>query len=347
MWQENPVFGVGPGHFDSLFRAYRPPGVQLQPEWVHNDYLNTLTDWGIVGTVIVMGAWVLLGIGIFQTCRAVRPQSSDISAMTGSNKFAFTLGASLGLVAILLHSIVDFNMHIPANAILGISLMALLASHLRFASTRYWFSAGAPVKTGLSIALVCISVYLGYQSWRSSMESIRLSQAKAESSFSPAQISALKGAFKVEPRNASTAYAIGEAYRIQSFEGGDNYRVLGEQAMEWFKTATELDPWMGYGYLKYGMCLDWLGRTGESGSWFAKANELDPNGYFMVAHVGLHYVSLGDYAAAIPWFERSLRLKWEANTIAKSYLDISVARLMEGATNENQMLMLAKPIRSK
>lgn len=347
MWRENPVWGVGPGHFDSLFRAYRPEDVQLQPDWVHNDYLNTLTDWGVTGTLIVLAAWVLLAIGAAQTFHAVRPQSSDLSLAGGSNKFAFTLGAALGLLAILFHSFVDFNMHIPANAILCVSLMALLASHLRFASTRYWFSAGIATKVVCTLALVGGSGYLAAQAWVRGAEAIQLRRADAQSNFSPEQAADLKAAFRVDPRNPATAYRIGEAYRIQSFEGGENYQALAEEALKWFKKTTELDPWNGYGYLRYGMCLDWLGRKEESGAWFDKASRLDPNGYYSVAHIGLHHVQLGNYAAAIPWFERSLRLRSDANTIARSYLEICTARLLETATNKNNLLMLAKPVRSE
>jgi O-antigen ligase len=343
MWRDNPVWGVGPGHFDSLFRSYRPPGVQLQPDWVHNDYLNTLADWGIVGTLIVIAAWVLLGIGVVQTWRAVRPQYSDFSPLQGSNKFAITLGATLGLFAILAHSWVDFNMHIPANAILCVSLMAVLASHIRFATNRYWYSANLPVKLILSVAILSASGYMAVQGWKRGSESIYVSRANAESKFSPEQIAWLKKAHEVEPNNPAVTYRIGESYRIQSFEGGSDYQELATDAMRWFEKTTQLNPWDGYGYLRYGMCLDWLDRSEESGKWFETANRLDPNGYFSVAHMGLHYVHRGNYAAAIPWFERSLRLQSEANTIARSYLEISTVRLLEGATNENIILRLAKP----
>src|SRR5579859_4754794 len=50
MWQDNRYWGVGPGLFNTRFRAYRPEDVQLSPEYAHNDYLNTLADWGLVGT---------------------------------------------------------------------------------------------------------------------------------------------------------------------------------------------------------------------------------------------------------------------------------------------------------
>jgi tetratricopeptide (TPR) repeat protein len=57
--------------------------------------------------------------------------------------------------------------------------------------------------------------------------------------------------------------------------------------------------------------------------------ELDPNGYYTVAHQGWHYFEMGDYSAAKPWFERSLKLKPADadNTIATNYLRIINRRL--------------------
>jgi hypothetical protein len=54
----------------------------------------------------------------------------------------------------------------------------------------------------------------------------------------------------------------------------------------------------------------------------------------MADNIGLHYVQIGDFAAAKPWFERSLRLQWENNPIARNYLQIVHNRMLEAATNE-------------
>ena len=104
--------------------------------------------------------------------------------------------------------------------------------------------------------------------------------------------------------------------------------------MEWFGRSIKLNPWGGYGFLRYGWCLDWLGRTAESPRYFERAAQLDPNGYFMAANIGLHYVQAGNFAAAKPWFERSLRLEGKDNAIARNYLQIVNRRLLEAATNE-------------
>src|SRR5205085_9120572 len=126
-------------------------GIQLSPEYTHNDYLNTLADWGAVGTGLVAAAWLLWALGVCQTWSSVRLSSGDLGGKSGSNKFAFVFGASVGLFAILVHSVVDFNMHIPANAILAVTLMALVSSHLRFATESYWFRARLGFKVAATV----------------------------------------------------------------------------------------------------------------------------------------------------------------------------------------------------
>jgi tetratricopeptide (TPR) repeat protein len=166
------------------------------------------------------------------------------------------------------------------------------------------------------------------------VEYVWLQRAAQAPVFSPAQAACLEQAFAAEPKNPETAYALGEAWRIQSAEGGDNYRELAGRAMEWFKRCMELNPWGGYSHMRYGWCLDWVGRGAESPPYFERAIELDPKGYFMAVNVGLHHVQAGNFAAARTWFERSLRLDGRHNMIAKNYLPIVNSRLQEAATNE-------------
>lgn len=339
MWQDYPWWGVGPDHFNARFRGYRPADVQLQPDRVHNDYLNTLVDWGLVGTALVVSAWALLAWGIVRTSPFIRKTPGDLGPRKGSNKFAFVLGASLALVAILIHSVVDFNMHIPANALIVVTFMALISSHLRFATERFWWRVGWGSKTAGTVVLGAGIAYLGWQGWHRASEQTWLARADGAPRQSPARIECLEKAFAANPTSAQTAYAIGEEYRLLGFEGGDDYQALTEKALRWFERATQLNPWDGYGFLRYGMCLDWLDRQSDADRYFARADALDPNGYYLQACVGLHYVKLGDYAAAKPWFERSLHLQWDDNPIASNYLQIVNAKLAEGATNQFRALL--------
>jgi O-antigen ligase len=331
MWRDHVWWGVGPGHFDYRFRAYRPVLVQKRPDRAHNEYLNTLVDWGVAGVAIVAAAWAALFWGVVKTWKHVRRSENALGARSLSNKFALVLGATTGLVALLAHSAVDFNMHIPANAILAVSLMALLSGCLRFATERYWLAARLGVKLLTTLALAACFGYLGWQGWRQAGECVLLERAARLQKFSPAQAVALEKAFAAEPKNFETAWAIGEAYRMQFWPGVENDAELADKAMKWFERGIRLNRFDGYNYLYCGMCLDKMDRHDEAGTCFNRADELDPTGYFTAAWIGWHYVQIEDYAAAKPWFERSLRLQWKDNPIAASYLEIVNRKLLEGA----------------
>ena len=330
MWQDHFWFGVGPGHFDYRFREYRPESVQLRPDRAHNEYLNTLTDWGLVGGMIVAAALGALIVGLAKTWRHVRRTEREFRT-NQSNKFAFVLGCAIGLLALLIHSLVDFNMHIPANAIVAVSLTALLTSHLRFATEHYWFTVPTWGKVLASLLLVAGLGYLGYQEIRTGRECNWLRRAYGAPAFSPASMMALEKAFAAEPRSFETAYAIAQNYWLLSYEGGEGFGTLATNAMTWYERGINLNRFHGYSYMGYGMCLDWLERFNEAEPYFKKAEALDPNGYFTLAHIGWHYVQAGNYAAARPWLERSLRLESSTNTMAVGYLAIVKSRLLEGA----------------
>jgi O-antigen ligase len=350
IWQDNFWWGLGPAQFDSHFRQYRPQEVQLRPEWVHNDFLNTLVDWGVVGAALVASACGILMWGIIKTWRFLRGPSNDLGGKT-SNRLAFLLGASTGLLALFFHSVVDFNMHIPANAILAVALTAMVCSHLRFTTDRFWSTLGGGSKVFVTTILFASFAFLGQQEWRRANEYVWLNRATRAPAFSPAQVALLKKAFAAEPRNGETAFAIGEAFRRQAQEGGDSYRnmegvdyrQLAEQAIEWFIRSEKLNAWNCYSFLSQGWCLDWLDRKAESAPCFDRAEQLDPNGYFTMASIGLHYVEIGNFAAAKPWFERSLRLQPAENPIAQDYLQITQRRLMEAATNELSARLSSAP----
>jgi O-antigen ligase len=335
MWRDHFWWGVGPAHYNYRFREYRSEHLQLQPDRVHNDYLNLLADWGAVGGIIVLAGMAAFAAGLWETRKHVQRADRDLGRRGTSNRFAFFLGASAGLLALAVHSAADFNLHIPANAILGVTLLALLASNVRFATERYWLSARLPVKMLVTIVLAGGIAYLGWQSWRRGNEFVLLARAQPSSLLVLERAARLEKAFAAEPKNFETAYNIGEAYRIQSFEGGPGYAAQAETAMNWYARARQLDPYDGYDDLRTGMCLDWLDRHAEAGPFYRRAERLDPNGYFTVANIGWHYIQVGDYPAAREWFERSLRLKGNDNIISRSYLDLVEQKLVENASGKS------------
>lgn len=330
MWRDHYWWGVGPGHFDLRFKEYRlaHDRMQVRPDRVHNDYLNTLTDWGLVGAILVAVPWALFYLGVIRGWKHVQRAPTDLGTKR-STRMAFVFGASIGLLAILLHSFVDFNMHVPANAILIVALMALAASHGRFATESYWVSLRWPGKLLATLVIAGAGVYLGEQGWRRAQEQYWLQRAASTNNNAMQRVDALKQAFDAAPSNFETAWNIGETYRALSWQNQDGYRDLANSAMAWFERCTAANRFYTYGYLHYGMCRDWIGEHGAAEPYYQQAVKLDPNGYYTRAWMGWHYVQKRDYAEAKRWFQRSLEVNWTFNPIASSYWEIVNRKLAE------------------
>ena len=122
--------------------------------------------------------------------------------------------------------------------------------------------------------------------------------------------------------------------RPKVLDGGDNYANLANTAMQWYQRGWQLKRYDGYNYLRCGMCLDWLDAHDNAGAFFDRAAALDPNGYYTAASIGWHYAQAGNYAAAYPWLERSIRLHWQGNDIARNYLNLVRQKLLEIASDK-------------
>ena len=335
MWRNHFWFGVGPAHYDYRFREYRPETLQQRPDRAHNDYLNLLADWGAAGGLVVFAGMGVFIWCLFKTWPHVRRQENDFGSGQ-SNRFAFFLGAVGGLGALAVHSLMDFNLHVPANALVGVTLLALLTSNARYATEQYWFKPNRALKLALSAALGGAAVYFVVQAGRLGGEAHWQTRAEQLPVFSPEQTAALERAFACEPENFETAYEIGECLRIQSLNNAVNATALAQNALAWHQRATRLNPHFGYGFLRAGICLDWLGRSAEAEPFYRRAEALDPNGHFTVANIGWHYVQIGDYAAAREWFVRSLKLSEKDNPIARNYLAICESKLAAKASGRWQ-----------
>lgn len=109
------VFGSGPGSFYVAFPRYRPETVLGFYDHTHNDYAQFAAESGIPGLALV-GTFVVLALAAALVAQARRrdPLMRGIS-----------FACVMGVTSILIHSWVDFNLQIPANACLFMVLLAL------------------------------------------------------------------------------------------------------------------------------------------------------------------------------------------------------------------------------
>ena len=118
MWREKPFLGWGLGTFPVVYPQFRSFYTSFFVNQAHNDYLQLLVETGIVGFAI--GIWFLVLV--------FRRASSKLENWTETVNGTLTVAALIGCIGILVHSFLDFNLQIPANAALFYVLCAIAAS---------------------------------------------------------------------------------------------------------------------------------------------------------------------------------------------------------------------------
>lgn len=327
IWQENLVFGIGPNHFDSYFPKYRYEDFQYKADRVHNDYLNTLVDQGIIGLLLVALPLILFGFKFSTIWKGNRRDQSGFG-QKNSNKEPVFLGCCLGVFTMLIHSLVDFNLHIPANAILFTVIFAIAVSYWRHSTRRFWISPNW-VTSAFQIIIFC---GLGsYLMWNARIlhasESALMGARKAQDPDSRYQLLLMGN--EIDPKNYKILTLLGEYHRKLCFEGGNDYLEQKEKAIDWLDKAIEANPLHYYAYLRAGMAYAYTYENDKAETYFNKAVAIDPNGYFTQGILGWYYLMVDDLERSKKHLERSKKLKPVENELVEEFLPLVLLRLEE------------------
>jgi O-antigen ligase len=122
-----PVAGTGSGTYLYYGRQFSTPAVDSDPGHAHNEYLEMLAEYGILGIAAALmfldshfrGGWRWITRQI-----AVQSRSESV----GGNSLAMTVGAMSATAACLVHSGTDFTLHMPANMLTMAFVFGLLAN---------------------------------------------------------------------------------------------------------------------------------------------------------------------------------------------------------------------------
>jgi len=118
MFLKRPILGWGLGTFPVVYPQFRSFYTTFFVNQAHNDYLQLLVETGVAGFLIAL--WFLALI--------VRQAASKMKNWTDTASGSLTVAALLGCVGILVHSALDFNLQIPANAAIFYVLCAIVAA---------------------------------------------------------------------------------------------------------------------------------------------------------------------------------------------------------------------------
>jgi len=107
-----PVVGCGFGAFTWVFPAFSAPDVRLHYAHAHNDLLQLGAEGGLPALALLALALASASGALFRSLRGVGDPLAT--------------GAAFGLAALLVHGLVDFNFHIPANAAIAAVLAGVV-----------------------------------------------------------------------------------------------------------------------------------------------------------------------------------------------------------------------------
>lgn len=320
LFTDAPVLGTGGGSYNTLFERHRPEGFRDEPQWAHNDYLNTLSDYGLSGFLLFFGTASVVVV------LAVRKQTLQPAvenrALVGWEAVEVTNALGVGLGAFMLSLFVDFHFKIPALAM----IVAVIAGEW---VQRCWAlpnhePAGIKLQFGqlaasLGVALFALGValpiyraeaarYAGRQAIDRLAQNPGATQNAQRETLTFAAV-AFSEALALDSGNAQ-AWA-DRAYVTELWAHLNPVRMndLGKDAEAAAKEALDRSLDVPEFWIRRGVALDMQGRWIEAGGAFVKALELAPVNstvwYYQAYHLGLNEMAKPQALAAI---ESSLHL---------------------------------------
>ena len=312
-----PILGTGASTYLYYGRRLRDPLVQDDPIRTHNDYLELLGEYGVVGAAgLLVFLGTHLGVGWATHRHFARRAAAGQSAAgerVGSNAAAWNIGALSATVAMAVHSAVDFNLHIPANALLAAFVFGVLANPGRSAagevgaaSQPRWPDWGARLAlgaVGLTLFLAGIPRLPGEYYCEMARAALRDRRFVAASGY------ALKG-LTHEERNPQLYFYLGEARLALAGDGPDTplTHSFREGADDAYRQGLKLVPFDTPLLLRHAQILTIFGDYPAAEQVLAQALIWDPNSALVQTYLGFYFQRTGRLAEAKQAYTRAMQL---------------------------------------
>jgi cytochrome c-type biogenesis protein CcmH/NrfG len=316
-FQLSPTFGTGAGTFLYYGRQFRDPAIQPDPRFAHNDYLQLLAEFGVVGLVTLLFFLFVHARSGWKALDDFITQRNEFEPF-GNTPMALTIGALSAMAAMTIHSIVDFNMHIPANALLMACVCGMLANPKDLPAQ----VAAKPSRFDRlfgRLALATLALWILIAGWPIIFADYYARQARVAltdwttletGEYAVRAETLARRGLKRDPKNTDLLNYLGEALAAQAAlanEPGERERLYLQSAAS-YRDALRLAPLDRDILLGLGWSLDPLERFEESEAIFRRAVELDPNsGYVRWAHAA-HLHNRGRLEEAETEYKKAISL---------------------------------------
>jgi hypothetical protein len=282
-WKTRPLFGTGSGTYLYYGRMFRTERMQKDPIDAHNDYLHLLGEYGAFAGVLLL---FFLGTHVYNGWKnflRLGPKRVVVSNNLLSNRLALNLGAVGSVAAYLVHSFVDFNLHIPANVLLVAFVFGILANS---GVARESDDSAGPMSIlwwrGL---LIASSAFLAIQCFR-----LLPGEYFAEHARTALRDNHPEDAIRFATRGLETEkdnpflfqyLASAKLTHCDSLSEASDRRACYEDALTALQNAHELAPFDRTFQVPLALTYDGLERFAEAEWIFAEARHWDPKSVYL------------------------------------------------------------------
>lgn len=317
-WQTAPVWGTGARTFGIYARQFTNNeddwnGAESKdPDIAHNDYAQLLGDYGGVGGVL--GLLLLIshlgnGLRFLVWYRNVRfERTGDLF----SNSLALALGSVSAVCAYVAHSAIDFNLHIPANALLVAALFGLLANP-GFDAEGTSRRGMRALKTLLTLLAAAGSAWTLWLGRRAAPAELAYQQGVTRSHVGDflGALPQHKRAADLDPAHFPNLMAYGTAYVGRA--GEEEFPALAtdwrKKAVKQFKAAVSVNERDALAHVNLAEQLSLVGpdHVTEAETHYLRASELAPALLIIRVRYGFHLLRHGMIDKAADVWEASVK----------------------------------------
>ena len=300
----SPWVGTGAGTHLIYGRLFRRPEIQADPVHAHCDYLELIAEYGLVGALCMLLFLAAHTAKAFRSISEILRKRFIPSGLLRSDRFALQLGALCAVAGLAVHSVVDFDMHIPGNALIFAFLFGILANP-GIPQESGWLSRGlTPLAKVLLPALGLLMLWRGLpllpseycseiaraslrdHAYANSIRYAKLGIGSATPSLSgtdgdqyPPLLRASLEKFGPDPKNPNLYFYLGEASRALATHMRSSYvaQLSFQNADAAFKAGLAVFPQDESMLIRDAESLDSLRRFGDAEVLYQKALLVDPN----------------------------------------------------------------------
>ncbi|NKB24048.1 MAG: hypothetical protein GKR87_06675 [Kiritimatiellae bacterium] len=310
MIKDKPFLGYGPGSFRWIYSGYKSSNLeQLWLRYAHNEYLQTIAEYGFVGFFLFIGFVFAIVFSLLKTFR--NPSRSRNTYLIA--------GLAGSISATLTHACFDFNLHIfsithvlmmLAGTVFGVLYASQdLTPQPLVGFKKYVFCGGscalALVLFGLTVqAFVADRLYIKAESYRKELKM-------------PDALKMFRYAGKVDNDNWLVPMGIGRIYAIQSFWSRmpERKKTLAERSVKSYKKAYELNPFDMRVSFGLGQAYITLGEHEKGLEWMRRAANYAKYEFRYHRRLGIELRRLGKDEEALEVFRWARRLKPSDETV--------------------------------